>query len=127
MSKKENLRTAELNCKFCVDHGRTGKLGAFIDDGFTTYRECMTCGYQWNETYFQWLDKEYGNSKSDGTHCGNCQHIRGDRCAFYHERGWDSQGMLRRNVGTESGLDKGLGQDWDECLAQQMLGVRRTK
>jgi len=63
----------------------------------------------------------------DETYCGDCEHIQGDRCGFYHERGWDSQGMLRVNVGHKLSLENGLGQDFDECLAQQLLGVRRNK
>jgi len=61
--KAKKLRTQELNCKFCSDKGKIGKLGPFVDDGFTSYRECMTCGYQWNEKYFEWLDKEYGQKR----------------------------------------------------------------
>lgn len=67
MPTKEELRTIELNCKFCVDRGKVGKLGAFMDDEFTTYRECMTCGHQWNEKYFEWLYREYGDHKKRTT------------------------------------------------------------
>lgn len=53
------------------------------------------------------------------TNCGNCSFIQGCLCAFYNTE--------RVRVGSKAGLEQGMGQDWDMCLTQRMLGTTEAK